>query len=287
MSIIGSLPSTFTNGQTADATQVMADLTYIVNQVNANAFPTANVGLFSSAPVGAVRNLYCGCSGSTSSATFTADEIIVETALGGTTYKLASFNKTINISTTGAGGMDNGSPPANGFVAIYAIYNPTTTASALLAIDASSANMPQVYSGAYMPSGYTASALISVVATVSSQFKLFGQIDRQVWFSNVQVLTIGANQSITTLGISAAVPYNAKKVSGLMSASFTSGTITATVSMSSSTVAQQNMNAGAAASNAQQSFIDIPINVAQTISYGVTVNNGGLSFQIYICGYTI
>lgn len=37
MTIIGNLPTTLANGTTADASQVMADLTYIVNQVNANA----------------------------------------------------------------------------------------------------------------------------------------------------------------------------------------------------------------------------------------------------------
>ncbi|KVN55394.1 hypothetical protein WT13_23565 [Burkholderia anthina] len=39
MSIIGNLPNTLSNGTTADATQVMADFNYIVNQVNANAQP--------------------------------------------------------------------------------------------------------------------------------------------------------------------------------------------------------------------------------------------------------
>lgn len=39
MSIIGTLSNTLTNGTTADASQVMADLNFIVNQVNANATP--------------------------------------------------------------------------------------------------------------------------------------------------------------------------------------------------------------------------------------------------------
>jgi hypothetical protein len=39
MSIIGNLPANLTNGSTADATQVMSDLNFIVNQVNANATP--------------------------------------------------------------------------------------------------------------------------------------------------------------------------------------------------------------------------------------------------------
>lgn len=43
--IVGSLPNTLTNGTTADATQVMADLNFIVNQVNANAAPLATTAL--------------------------------------------------------------------------------------------------------------------------------------------------------------------------------------------------------------------------------------------------
>lgn len=43
--IVGALPSTLTNGTTADATQVMADLNWIVNQVNANAAPLATTAL--------------------------------------------------------------------------------------------------------------------------------------------------------------------------------------------------------------------------------------------------
>lgn len=39
MAIIGTLPSQLANGTTADATQVMADFNFIVNQVNANGAP--------------------------------------------------------------------------------------------------------------------------------------------------------------------------------------------------------------------------------------------------------
>lgn len=43
--IVGALPVTLTNGTTADATQIMSDLNWIVNQVNANAAPLASVAL--------------------------------------------------------------------------------------------------------------------------------------------------------------------------------------------------------------------------------------------------
>lgn len=39
MAIIGTLPSILSNGTAADATQVMADFNFMVNQINANAAP--------------------------------------------------------------------------------------------------------------------------------------------------------------------------------------------------------------------------------------------------------
>jgi hypothetical protein len=43
MPIIGTLPNILMNGTTADASQVMADFNYIVNQVNANGTPTGTL----------------------------------------------------------------------------------------------------------------------------------------------------------------------------------------------------------------------------------------------------
>lgn len=43
--IVGALPVTLQNGTTADATQVMSDLNWIVNQVNANAAPLVGTAL--------------------------------------------------------------------------------------------------------------------------------------------------------------------------------------------------------------------------------------------------
>ncbi|EMQ5256594.1 tail fiber protein, partial [Yersinia enterocolitica] len=92
--------------------------------------------------VGTSRNAKMSVTAASSTATFIADELIVQTALGGLQYKLSNFSKTINLVTTGAGGMDTGAVPANGFVALYAIYNPTTQISALLAVNASSVVAP-------------------------------------------------------------------------------------------------------------------------------------------------
>ncbi|EOV6916133.1 hypothetical protein ACOQ3C_003769, partial [Escherichia coli] len=69
------------------------------------------------------------------SATFTADQVIVGESLSGKQYRVSSVSETINLTTTGAGGMDTGEAPASGWVAIYLIYNPTTNTSALLGVN--------------------------------------------------------------------------------------------------------------------------------------------------------
>jgi len=84
-------------------------------------------------------------------ATFTADEIVVGSALGGAAHKIGSFNPLMNLGATGAGGMDTGTPPASGYVALYAIYNPTSGAAALLATNATTSVAPTIYGGAHMP----------------------------------------------------------------------------------------------------------------------------------------
>jgi len=123
--------------------------------------------------VGSVRNLVMSVTAASATATLAADEIIVETALGGVRYCLPSFSKTINLATTGAGGMDTGSAPVSGYVALYAIWNPTTQTAALLATNCTSIVAPSVYGAGSMPSGYTASGLVGVWPTnASSQFPI-------------------------------------------------------------------------------------------------------------------
>lgn len=167
--------------------------------------------------VGSARNLAMSVTAASATATLTADEIIVETALGGVRYCLPSFSKTINLATTGAGGMDTGSAPTSGYVALYAIYNPTTGASALLARNATSAVQPNVYGGANMPSGYTASALVGLWGTNGSgQFRPGYQTDREVFFNFISVLSGGTATSFTSFSLAAAIPPGSRKWGGCL-----------------------------------------------------------------------
>ncbi|HDL7089622.1 TPA: hypothetical protein PXM39_001059 [Yersinia enterocolitica] len=158
--------------------------------------------------IGTSRNAKMSVTAASSTATFTADELIVQTALGGLQYKLSNFSKTINLATTGAGGMDTGTVPANGFVALYAIYNPATQISALIAVNASSVVAPEVYGGSNMPAGYTASALVSVLPTSASQLAPVIQQGRRVSIVGASILSgSGAPSSLAALAITV-IPLN-------------------------------------------------------------------------------
>lgn len=171
--------------------------------------------------VGAARNASMNVTAASSTATFTADELVVESALGGLRYCLANFNAPINLASTGVGGMDTGSAPTSGFVGIYAIYNPTSGAKGLLGVNATLAKVPEVYAGVNMPVGYTTSALISVWGTDSTGKLLPGaQRDRSIGFAPRAILITSAQTGISwssfnIAGISvAAVPRNARRVKG-------------------------------------------------------------------------
>ncbi|AVA37653.1 phage tail protein [Cupriavidus metallidurans] len=225
-------------------------------------------------------------------ATLTADEIIVETALGGVRYCLPSFSKTINLATTGAGGMDTGSSPVSGYVALYAIYNPTTGASALLAKNATSAVQPNVYGGANMPAGYTASALVSVWPTnASGQLIAAVQIDRTISFSPVTILATSTQQaSYTAVSAASAIPANARtcrvtqvltagsagaQVNGLVAANTGGAGEAATISISP-----------AASAGLQVACPPVPIVTSQTLYYIATVSSGTFTYTIRVAEYT-
>lgn len=241
--------------------------------------------------VGGVRNLSMYVSAVSATATLTADEIVVRTALGGPAFVLPSFSKTINLATNGAGGMDTGSALAAGYVALYAIYNPTTGAAALLAANANAAAAGNIYGGANMPSGYTASALLAVWPTAgANQFSQGLQQDREfARISSTVLNTITQNGSLTSLSIAAAVPLNAKSCGG--SASFNDST-TATITALLATDANGLCQRAFSASNASAAFgfnvpFDIRISTAQTIFWAAVSNGGTLTTTIIISRYSI
>ncbi|MEE3504823.1 hypothetical protein QN399_00850 [Pseudomonas sp. 10C3] len=243
------------------------------------------------AVVGGVRNGKMSISTASATATYTADEIAVKSSLGGAAWLLSNFNKAINLATSGAGGMDTGTVPATGYIAIYATYNPTSGVSALLAVNATSASATEVYSGANMPSGYTASALVSVQRVASSLFTVGSQTDRTVYTALTTVLSTSTQQgTATALNISTYAPLNAKSCHG---------TLTLTSSASGSNLAASIGGSGAsigtltlAISNTGVGggivapFHEIPISTPQTIYYVDSASTGTISFAVALSEYT-
>lgn len=239
----------------------------------------------SAAVVGQTRNIAMSLTSASNTATLTADEIVVGTALGGQKYLLKQFSKTINLDTTGAGGMDSGVAPVSGFVALYAIYNPSTGATALLAANATSAIAPNVYGGTNMPSGYTASALVSVWGTNSNgQFVTGSQNDRVIATGANLVLNSSTQQStLTALSISGVVPRNARTVSGILTASSSTTSSLQLIVSGLSGIGQKGLS-GTAISQGT-SYERVPVMTPQTIYYVATAPTGTPTFLIYVTGY--
>lgn len=228
--------------------------------------------------------------------TMTASLVTVATALFAKSYQIQLFNKVINLATTGAGGMDTGTAPVSGYVALYAIYNPTTDVSALLAVNATGSAAPEVYGGANMPAGFTASALLTVVATnASSQFLPVLVLDRRVSFQFISAFsTSGGAAVLTSTSIAAAIPLNAKNFAGHLSLSLTGAGATTVSIAASATTTTNGMGikfaamAGAGGTiSGQFPFNMIDLVTAQTVFYTLGTTGSAGSLSIFISSYMI
>jgi hypothetical protein len=247
---------------------------------------------FSSGLVGSARNLVISVTTASLIATLTADEIISKTALG-FTYKLISFNQTINLATTGAGGMDTGAAPESGYVANYAIFNPTTNAAALLATNATTTVAPSIYGGANMPAGFTASALVSVWPTNSSrEFVVGTQIDRSVSIFTAVALNTSTNAvTPTPLEVASILPPNARTVTGNLSITCPSSSSgiasSADVVGNASSVGALGItfDVGPIGGSTGAIYSDVPVTTRQTIFY-IFESSSTASITINIVRYS-
>ena len=242
---------------------------------------------------GQVSNLTCTSAGASTSLTMYFDEAIVETALLGTPYKVSApstgAGQTVNLANTGAGGVDNGPSSlavgatgyagSGGYVGIYEIYNPATGAAALLAQNSYNTVLPTVYGGAYMPAGYTASALLGVYPINSSkQFTAFAENGGIVAASIITVLSAGGAGGSTPVSLATAVPPNAKWWGGsiLSNVANTFMTIGANTGLS-----QQSVTATA---TPVQAPCWMPITAQQNVNYNITGSGSG---YIYVSAYKV
>ncbi|EOX9055495.1 hypothetical protein ACPW65_003328 [Enterobacter roggenkampii] len=247
--------------------------------------------------IGQSRNATISIIAPSASSTFKADELIVQTALGGTQYKLTNVNVTGSLSAVSAGGVDvAGTVPTTGYMAKYVIYNPQSGAEALLYQNATSAKVSEVYSGTAMPAGYTASALVSIWPVNGLQFAVGNQKGRKV---SIPVSTIIATTSSTTSGNSTVgtftnnfIPLNAILIDGNCII-LANGGQQAEVSLLSVPVPGTGLRfainaiASSVSSGNAQCFSNYPIYTPQSVLvYAFSTNGTTFNYTITINGYT-
>lgn len=222
-------------------------------------------------------------------ATYTADEVVVKTTMGAQSFIIGFYNKAVNLATVGAGGMDTGAAPANSYVGLYAIYNTVTGANSILAVNGGG-TLSQIYSGANMPAGYNASALLTVVPTnASSQFKVVLVQDRKVSYALSVAYNGSSVVSFLPISLATTVPLNATEIFGeLSSTNSVNSNMTLAINGDTNTVGQQVQAIGGQAGvTTVTNFSTLPLPVAQ-ILYVTTINSAGTAlFTVYIGGYFI
>lgn len=239
--------------------------------------------------VGTSRNATITVPTATTTVTYTADELIVESALGGLRYCLANVNQTINIATTGAGGMASGSAPLNGFVAVYVQYNPATNTRALVGVDASGSPVAETFAYA----GYSASALVGFLPTNGSGQVIAGTniVGRSVSRPTSTLLSANTPQAtLLALSFAAGAPRNAKRVKLMLQTTNTATGTTQTIDVASDAnfSGQQSFGATNTVSGsgnfsaAQIDVVNTP-NIFYRTSYAPVT--GTPTFNIYLTGF--
>lgn len=251
----------------------------------------SNLGLKEAAPgvsvVGDSRNARMSITSASATASFTSDMLIVAESLSGKQYRLTSVSKTINLATTGAGGMDTGTAPVSGFVGLYVIYNPTTGDTAMLAVNATSAAVPEIYGGANLPAGYTASALVAVIGTTASALFVIGQLVGRT-FSIVNGSAMSTSTSVTgwtSASLATFVPRNGKTVRGTFSVSAQAGQNAIVTGVAATSTGVGAVYAGSIVSSLLQYVMDLA--TPQTAFYWGQVSGGSISALLTVCAYTI
>lgn len=236
-------------------------------------------------------NLKMSINVASASASATADTVLVSATLGGKSYLIPAFNKTVNLATTGAGGMDTGTAPVNGYVALYAIYNPVTGVSALLGVNATASAAPNIYGGANMPAGFTASSLLTVLATnASSLFKIAIVRGRSVGIVAAGAFSTAIAVSNSVVSIATVVPPNAIDISGYMQLSAsTSSNLGMAVVSDTNQISQQNLSLSnmVAGQSILSNMSNVMLSTPQQIVVTTTVTAGTPSLVAFISEYKI
>lgn len=248
------------------------------------------------AVVGQMRNLV-GTTPSSTTLKYTADEVVAEDVLGGTPSKVSfpssGSGLTLNAGTTGAGGMDTGSQPTSGFLAVYLVTKPNGQSPALLGTVASSST-GSIYGAGHMPSGYTQSALVGYWPCGSGPAFVAGtQLDRKFVYGAPASVFSGTSSpsSLTAQSLSAVVPYLAKTVSGVLGFTGSGSGATDMLAVASSSggadlqeAFTQHTSFAAQGFYGEMTFRDLPLLSPQSLDW--QADSSGISSGLVVTDFT-
>ena len=247
---------------------------------------------FTNAIVGTERGLTGSAPGGTKNATWTVKEVIAEVAIGGAAVKGSGLSLFFYGATVGAGGMDAGTIPVSGSLAVYAIYSPALNSWSTLGYASGAAAPAPVYPGSNAPAGYAFSVLLWTGLTDSSGNIIhFQQFDRSVFSGPTSVVSATAATANTyaTASVSAAVPYGALTAWGTAGSTSTAAAAQVAVASDTSGSFVQQVVAGFSAValdgyGTAGSFGPIPLTTPQQIAWKAGTNT--VNTTIKLVGYT-
>jgi microcystin-dependent protein len=234
---------------------------------------------------GDIRNARVSIPVAASTATFTASEMVLGD-VNGKRVVISNFNQSINLSASvkGLGTMDVGAAPVNGFVAMYALYNPASRSTGIIAVNTTAAIAPKLLAGV-APDGYTFSALLSILPTnASAQFAVAEQVERQVFYGTQVLSTTVPVLTLTGLSISAAVPLNAKSVSGNFQGTVSANGYSMALAGSAAAIGLQTFIVNFSGAGGG-SFLDVPLLSPQTLFYRLSSAGTFSAFSITTNSY--
>lgn len=287
--------------QNGSATPIVGDGTNIVQPVQnvlvapsqaASAALQVGVAQLLFAPVvGQVRNLNASAGVNATTVPYTAEAIVVATALGGQTFTLPSFSATLNLANTGINGMDTGTLTANAWGAVYAAYNPTTKAAGVFCTLEGTKAATTIYSGSNLPAGFTATALIGFVfaSNTTGQVVAFSQKDRIFYWGGTTPLNggVSATSTATTVGVS--IPYAGRKISGSVSLTISAagnGVFTFNGDANGAGAKLVSVSNGSGAGGNLFTYDGLLLSAPKTFIYYVTVSGTlTVTYQVYVTSF--
>lgn len=205
--------------------------------------------------------------------TITADAIVLANS-SGDEKTVSSVSESLDITTSGIGGLDTGSEANSTWYHIWVIAKEDGTTDALLSASSSSPTLP---------SGYTFKGYVGAVYNDSSG-DLVGmrQVGNLVATENGTPLSAGSATTLTSVSLAAMVPATARALKCSLSLQDTGGTVRSGNVSSHSTLLHSTLvtNPGGA-TTAVGVPATIPLTTAQTVWYNVGGATGRLTITSY------